>query len=525
MSTRIDIYDTTLRDGAQGPGVAFSVQDKLQLLEQLDAFGIDYVEGGFPLANEKEREFFEGARRLPLKQARLAAFGSTRKAGAQAQADKWLQALLEAETEVVTLVGKAWTLHVADVLRTTLDENLRMIHDSVAFMKQQGREVVFDSEHFFGGYRADREYALKTLKVAHEAGADVLVLCDTNGGSLPGQIAEAMDAVANALPAKLGVHTHNDSDMATANAVTAVLHGATHVQGTINGIGERCGNADLCTIVPNIMLKAGYECLDGRGLEKLTELSRYVYGLANMNWRDTQPFVGTNAFAHKGGLHIDAMQKNPLTYEHIDPALVGNERSILVSELSGRAMMLAKADKRLIDMGQATVDRVLAELQHQENMGYHFEAAEASFEILVRKLLGQHESFFQLEGFRVIVEKGPNGEPITEATLKISLGSLVEHTASEGDGPVNALDGALRKGIEHHYPSLRDMHLSDYRVRVINPKEGTAAKVRVMIESRDQNDQWGTIGVSENIIEASWLALVDSVEYKLVKDGVDPLVR
>ncbi len=319
------------------------------------------------------------------------------------------------------------------------------------------------------------------------------------------------------------MHTHNDSDLATANAVIAVQHGARHVQGTINGIGERCGNADLCAIVPNLMLKAGYECLDGKGLTKLTELSRYVYEAANMIWRDSQPFVGPSAFAHKGGFHIDAMQKNTRTYEHIDPALVGNQRRLLVSELSGRAAMLAKTDSRLANLAPDAVEKILTEVQHRENQGYQYEAAEASFDLLVRRVLGQHRPFFDLRGFRVIVQTDAAGAPVTEATLKMAVGDRVEHTVSEGDGPVNALDGALRKGLEPHYPALAGMHLADYRVRVINPKEGTAAKVRVIIDSHDQTDHWGTVGVSENIIEASWLALVDSIEYKLIKDGVEPL--
>ena len=523
MSTHVDIYDTTLRDGAQSAGVAFTVHDKLSILEQLDQFGVDYVEGGYPASNEKEREFFEGARKLALKRARLSAFGSTRKAGNQAHTDEWLQALLEVETQAVTVVGKAWLLHVEHVLRTTPDENLRMIGDSVAYLKQRDREVIFDAEHFFDGYKADPDYALKTLEAASESGADVVVLCDTNGGSLPSEVAQAVDIVRTRISTRLGVHAHNDSDLATSNSIVAVQHGATHVQGTINGLGERCGNTDLCIIIPNLTLKAGYTCLGQDGLGKLTELSRCVYELANVSWRDDQPFVGTNAFAHKGGLHIDAMKKHPGTYEHVDPSLVGNARRILLSELSGRAAVTMKTEDQTLEGDRETVDKILAEVQRMENDGYHFEAAEASFGLLVRKVLGQHQRFFELQGFRVIVEKAPNGEPVTEATLKMRIGNHEEHTVSEGEGPVNALDGALRKGLEHHYPSLTQMHLTDYRVRVINPKEGTAAKVRVIIESQDHADQWGTVGVSENIIEASWLALVDSVEHKLVKDGASPL--
>ena len=518
MTTRIEIYDTTLRDGSQGAGVSFSAQDKLAIAVQLDEFGLDYIEGGFPLSNEKEREFFAQARTLDLKHARLSAFGSTLKPEGRAETDQWLKALLDVETEAVTIVAKSWMLHVTEVLQTTPDENLRMIRDTVAYMKKHGREVIFDAEHFFDGFKADPAYALKTLSTAKDAGADVLVLCDTNGGSLPSEIAAAVDAARQVATGRLGIHTHNDGDLATGNALVAVQHGVTHVQGTINGLGERCGNADLCAVIPNLVLKAGYTCLDGKGLDGLTELSRYVYELANMNWREGQPFVGSNAFAHKGGFHVDAMQKNSSTYEHIDPSLLGNERRILVSELSGRSTILAKTDKRNLADDHEAMSKILAEVQHRENEGYQFEAADASFELLVKRILGEYRNFFELEGFRVIVEKSPHDNSVTEATLKIRVGEHVDHTVSEGDGPVNALDGALRKALEHHYPSLREMHLVDYKVRVINPREGTAAKVRVVIESQDATDQWGTVGVSENVIEASWLALLDSVEYKLLKD-------
>ena len=518
MTTHIEIYDTTLRDGSQGAGVSFSAQDKLSIAVQLDKLGVDYIEGGFPLSNEKEQEFFAEAKSLDLKHARLSAFGSTLKPGARAESDPWLKALLDAQTQAVTIVAKSWLLHVTEVLQTTPDENLRMIRDTVAYMKKHGREVIFDAEHFFDGFNADPAYALKTLTVAKEAGADVLVLCDTNGGSLPTKVAAGVAAVRPLAVGRLGIHTHNDSDLATSNTLVAVEHGVRHVQGTINGLGERCGNADLCAVIPNLVLKAGYTCLDGKGLDVLTEVSRYVYELGNMNWREGQPFVGSNAFTHKGGFHVDAMQKNSSTYEHIDPSLVGNERRVLVSELSGRSTILAKTDRHGLADDHDAMAEILAEVQHRENEGYQYEAAEASFELLVKRILGEYRSFFELEGFRVIVEKNPQNNPVTEATLKIRVGEHIDHTVSEGDGPVNALDGALRKALEHHYPGLRQMHLVDYKVRVINPREGTAAKVRVVIESQDATDQWGTVGVSENVIEASWLALLDSVEYKLLKD-------
>ena len=519
MSTRIEIYDTTLRDGSQGAGVSFTVSDKVAIAHQLDELGVDYIEGGFPLSNEKEREFFQEVRRQSFTRARLCAFGSTVKPGADPAVDAWVKALLDVETEAVTIVAKAWLLHVTEVLRTTPDENLRMIRETVAFLKKQDREVIFDAEHFFDGYRADPDYALKTLTVAEEAGADVVVLCDTNGGSLPSQVAAAVDAASEAVGARMGIHAHNDSGLAASVTIVAAQHGVVHVQGTINGLGERCGNADLCQVIPNLAFKAGFDCLDPKGLSHLTEVSRYVYEAGNMIWREDQPFVGLYAFAHKGGFHVDAMQKNTATYEHMDPSLVGNERRILISELSGRSGVLAKTGDAQSALSEEAMTKILAEVQRLENEGYQFEAAEASFEILVKKILGQHRSFFDLLGFRVTVEKSSSSPPVTEATLKLKVGPHIEHTASEGDGPVNALDGALRKALQPYYATVKEMQLVDYKVRVINPKAGTAAKVRVVIESRDSTDQWGTVGVSENIIEASWLALLDSFEYMLLRNG------
>ncbi|MBM4083676.1 MAG: citramalate synthase [Planctomycetes bacterium] len=515
---KIFLYDTTLRDGCQAEGISFSLEDKLAIALKLDDLGIHYVEGGYPHSNPKDQAFFREIRKQPLRHAKIAAFGSTRKAGSSADADPGLRSLLTAETAVVTIVGKTWDLHVKDVLRTTLDENLKMISGTVSFLKKKGREVVYDAEHFFDSFRSNPDYALKALLAAQDAGADTIVLCDTNGGSLPNQVAEAVQAVKGKIKTVLGIHTHNDSDLATANSVIAVLHGARHVQGTINGFGERCGNADLCAVIPNLALKAGFPCLDKDSLKKLTEVSRYVYEVANVLPRDNHPFVGLSAFAHKGGLHVDAMQKNPLSYEHITPETVGNERRILVSELSGRSTILAKIEQYDLTHDRETMRKIINRVQELENQGYHFEAAEGSFQLVVKKILGHHRTFFDLEGFRVIVEKREDGSPITEATLKIKVEGEEELTASEGDGPVHALDGALRKALERFYPSLRDMRLVDYKVRVINPKASTAAKVRVIIESRDRTDIWGTVGVSENLIEASWQALVDSIEYKLLKD-------
>ncbi len=516
---RVYIYDTTLRDGSQGEGVNFSLQDKLLLTRRLDEMGIDFIEGGYPLSNPKDAEYFRAVRELPLRHARVCAFGMTRKKQTDVTADVGLQALLAAATPIVTIVGKTWDYHVTHVLGTTLDENLRMIAESVAYCRQAGREVLYDAEHFFDGYRANPDYALRTLQAAAEAGAATLILCDTNGGSLPEQIAEIVQAVRRHLDLPLGIHCHNDGDLAVANTLAAVRAGVRHVQGTINGIGERCGNADLISIIANLALKYRYEVLQPDRLQRLTELSRYVYELANMNFRPNQPFVGHSAFAHKGGMHTHAVARDPATYEHIDPALVGNERRILVSELSGHSTILTKTVKHRLHHDKALLSRILNQVQDLENMGYEFEAAEASFDLLVKKTAGTYRPWFERLAYRVNVEHGPDAAPVTEATVKIRVGGQIEHTVSEGDGPVNALDAALRKALAPYYPRLQEMQLVDYKVRVVNGRAGTAARVRVVIESRDAQDVWGTVGVSENIIEASWLALVDSIEYKLFKDA------
>jgi len=521
--TRIRIYDTTLRDGSQGEGVNFSLQDKLLITRRLDELGVDYIEGGYPLSNPKDFEYFQEVRKLPLRHARIASFGMTRRKGVAPAEDTCLKALLDAQSPVVTIVGKTWDLHVRQVLGTTLEENLRMIADSVGYCRAQGREVLYDAEHFFDGYKANPEYALATLRAAESAGAAVVILCDTNGGSLSEQVAERVAVVRAALRCELGIHTHNDCDLGVANALAAVRQGATQVQGTINGIGERCGNADLVSIIANLALKYGDEVLQPDSLQRLTEVSRYVYEIANMNFRSGQPFVGTSAFAHKGGMHTHAVAKVSQSYEHIDPALVGNERRFLVSELSGQSTILAKTTKYAVNTDKALMVTILNQIQDLEHAGYEFEAAEASFDILVKKAAGLYRPKFERLSYRVNVEVNESGAPLTEGTVKLRVGDDVMHTVSEGDGPVNALDGALRKALQPCYPNLAQMQLVDYKVRVVNAKAGTAARVRVVIESRDATDVWGTVGVSENIIEASWLALVDSIEYKLFKDEETPV--
>lgn len=515
---RIQLYDTTLRDGSQGEGVNFSLQDKLLVTARLDELGFDFIEGGYPLSNPKDAEYFQRVAELPLKNAKICAFGMTRKKGVGPEADIGMLALRDSKAPVVVVVGKTSDFHVTEVLRVDLAENLAMITDSVGWLKSQGRRVFYDAEHFFDGYRANPDYALKTVRAAADAGAEIVVLCDTNGGSLPEQIAEAVEAARKSLPVPVGIHCHNDSDLATANSLVAVQHGAVQVQGTINGIGERCGNADLVVVASNLVLKLGYEALLGDGVKKLTQLSRYVYEIANMNFRTNQPFVGASAFAHKGGMHVHAVNRVAHSYEHIDPTAVGNERRVLVSELSGRSNIVAKTTKYQISHDDKLMARILDRVVDLENAGYQFEAAEASFDLLVKKIAGNYEQKFERIHYHVNVETD-EVRTTTEATVKLRVGSKVEHVVAEGDGPVNALDNALRKALVPTYPQLGEMGLVDYKVRVINSTEGTAARVRVVIESRDENEVWSTVGVSENVIEASWMALVDSVEYKLLKEG------
>lgn len=516
---RIEVYDTTLRDGSQGEGVSFSLHDKLLIARRLLDLGFDYVEGGYPLSNEKDAQFFERVREGDFDRSRICAFGMTRRRGLTPADDPGMQALLASEAKVVTLVGKTWDLHVTEVLRVSLEENLAMISESIAWLRQAGREVIYDAEHFFDGWKANRDYALRTLLAAASAGARLVVLCDTNGGSLPDEVAQFTAAAARELPVPVGIHCHNDCDLAVANSLAAIDAGAVHVQGTINGLGERCGNADLISVIANLALKKrGYEVLRAESLAKLTELSRYVYELANMNFRSNQPFVGSSAFAHKGGMHVHAVNRLAASYEHIRPELVGNERRFLVSELSGRSNIMVLAARHHLDHDRELMDRVLARVVALENQGYQFEAAQGSFDLLVRRCAGLHREHFERLSYHVSVEADGEGRVTTEATVKIRVKGEVRHEVAEGDGPVNALDAALRKALHGFYPRLAEMQLVDYKVRVINCEAATAAMVRVVIESRDHEDAWGTVGVSENIIEASWMALVDSFEYKLFKD-------
>lgn len=525
---RVEVYDTTLRDGTQGEGVSLSVDDKLKIAQRLDRFGIDYIEGGWPGSNPKDIEFFQRIGELNLQHAKIAAFGSTRRAGVPAHEDKNLNALLAANTEVATIFGKSWTFHVTNALRTTLEENLKMIEESVAYLVSHGLYVIYDAEHFYDGFRADADYALATLAAAKRGGAQVLVLCETNGGRLPSEVSAITQRVVSEFPdVRIGVHMHNDGGLAVANTLMAVEAGATHVQGTINGLGERNGNADLIQVIPNLQLKMNRPVVTPEQLRGLTDLSRYVSEIANIKPDDRQPFVGRSVFAHKAGIHVSALLRHPETYEHIDPELVGNKRRVLVSELSGVSNVLYKAKELGIELQPDSPElrRVVETVKAMEHQGYHFEGAEASFELLLRKALGHYEPYFHLLGFRMINEKhlGTGDESTSEASVKIQVGDEILHTVGEGNGPVNALDYALRKALEEVYPDLKRIRLTDYKVRVLNERSGTAARVRVLIESSEDGRSWGTVGVSTNIIEASWQALVDSIEYGLMVCGVRPL--
>jgi 2-isopropylmalate synthase len=521
MRRSIKIYDTTLRDGTQGEGVSFSMEDKVRLASRLDAFGIHYIEGGWPGSNPKDLRFFRRMQDVALKHAKLAAFSMTRRAGGGAENDPNMQAIVDSGAPVATIVGKSWDFHVTAALETTLTENLAMIHDSIAWLRPRTDEVMFDAEHFFDGFRANREYALATLKAAETGGAHWLVLCDTNGGTLPADLVAIVQAVKRAVKTPLGIHVHNDAECAVANSLAAVLEGVDQVQGTVNGFGERCGNANLVSIIPTLVLKLGVDCIPTAHLRELRDLSRFVSELANRTPWSAQPYVGDSAFAHKGGMHVSAVQKHPQTYEHIDPQAVGNHRRVLVSELAGKSNILWKAREYGIDLDRDTPDsrRILDRLKTLEDEGFQFEGAEASFELLMERALGRHKPYFELDAYRVIVEEQTAGEePVAEATVRVRVKGILEHTAAAGNGPVNALDHALRKALEEFYPHLRELRLLDYKVRILDESKGTAAKTRVLITSGDGRETWGTVGVADNIIEASWQALVDSVEFKLRAD-------
>ncbi len=519
---KVYAYDTTLRDGSQAEGVNFSLEDKLRIAQKLDEFGIDYIEGGWPYANPKDNLFFQKIKTMKFSHARPVAFGSTRKPGKSVKEDRQIEALIKAETPVITIFGKSWDLHVTEALKTTLEENLEMIYESVEHLKKYVDEVIFDAEHFFDGFKANPDYALAVLDAALRGGADWIVLCDTNGGSLPHEVQEITAKVREKFPeAKIGIHAHNDSETAVANSVMAVLAGARQVHGTINGIGERTGNANLCSIIPNLQLKLGYEVIPPENMKRLTELARFVAELSNMPLPRNMPYVGESAFAHKGGVHASAVLKKAITYEHIDPELVGNRRKITVSDLAGRSNLIYKLREFGIEVDEKSPEllRLVEKIKELEKEGYHFEAAEASLELLCKRHFGLVKDYFNFDAYRVLIAKRRSDDlPTSEATVRLSVEGVDEHTAALGNGPVSALDRALRKALEEFYPTLKEMQLVDYKVRIINESAGTSAKVRVLIESADSKRKWGTVGVSENVIEASWIALRDAFVYKLMKD-------
>ena len=528
MARQTEIYDTTLRDGSQTEGISFSVEDKLRIAAKLDEIGVKYIEGGWPGSNPKDAEFFERAKRIELKKAEIVAFSSTRRANVAADKDVNLQAVLDAGVTAATLVGKSWDLHVTDVLETTLEENLDMIADSISYLKSKGLTVFYDAEHFFDGYRANPEYAMRSIQAAAKAGADCIILCDTNGGSLPQEVSAVVEEVTKTVDTGVGIHCHNDSGLAVANSLAAIVSGATQVQGTINGIGERCGNADLVSVIANLKLKLGIDCIDDEQLTRLKEVSAFVSETSNQAPDAFQPYVGASAFSHKGGLHAAAVSKVEHSYQHIEPGRVGNLKRVVVSELSGRSNIVSKAKELGIDLTPSSevTKKALEQVKRMEGRGYVYEGAEASFEMLVRRAMPGYRSPFDLVDFMVLVEKrrraptvGDGDETLSEAMVKVRVDGSTMHTAAEGNGPVNALDEALRRALAQFYPKLASIRLADYKVRIVDETEGTEATVRVLIESTDGKQHWRTVGCSANIIEASWLALVDSLEYWLLKHG------
>lgn len=516
---RLITYDTTLRDGSQTVGISFSVKDKISIVRELDKFGIDFIEGGWPGANPKDTQFFSEIKNIRLSHAKTAAFSSTRRHGVKFEDDTILQAFAGCGADVLTIFGKTWDLHATTALGITLEENVELIYSTIAYLKDKGHRVFFDAEHFFDGYKANRDFAVKCLLAAEKAGAEQVILCDTNGGSLPTEVKRITEDVVSNVKIQTGIHCHNDGGLAVANSLAALEGGAVAVQGTINGYGERCGNADLCSVIPNAVLKMGYVCESGKNLTHLTEVSRFVSATANMSHESHLPFVGHSAFAHKGGIHVSAVNKDSRTYEHISPETVGNKRQVTISEQSGKSNILFKAEEFGINIGDnsSAVSDILKKVKALEDQGYQYEGAEGSLELVMREAIGEYKPFFILKGFRIISEKSEKSDICCEASIKVEVNGQTAHTAANGTGPVGALDAALRKAIEMFYPEIRDVQLTDYKVRVLDEKAGTGAPVRVLISQKRNDLEWNTIGVSENIIEASWQALVDGIEYMLYK--------
>lgn len=518
MPEQVTIFDTTLRDGTQGEGVSLTVEDKLKIAAKLDDLGIHYIEGGWPGSNGKDIEFFKRAQSLRLKHAKITAFGSTRRKGVKPEDDPNLRALLDSGVRCATIFGKSWDFQVTTALQTTLEENEAMIYDSVRYLKSQGLEVIYDAEHFFDGYKNNREYALATIAKAEAAGADWIVLCDTNGGSMPNEVADIVADVVSKLRTPVGIHAHNDCELGVANSLAAVGAGARQVQGTFNGVGERCGNANLVSVIPNLQLKLGYRCVSDDQLRMLTNVARYVGEIANLSLPVNQPYVGSAAFAHKGGIHVSAVLRHSKTYEHIEPERVGNRQRVLVSELAGQSNLVFKAQELNLDFNleNESTKRLIQTIKDMEHKGYQFEGADASLELLMRKAFQKEESVFSIESFKLLIVKSGDNPVVSEAIVKLKVHGDTVYTAAEGNGPVNALDNALRKALVTYYPDIHNVHLTDYKVRVINEQDATAAKVRVLIESSDFKETWNTVGVSENVIEASWEAILDSIRYALL---------
>lgn len=517
----ISIFDSTLRDGAQGQGISFSLEDKLKIVKVLDGIGVTYIEAGNPGSNPKDMEFFKRIKEIKLKKAKVAAFGSTRRANIKAEDDKNIQNLLSADTEVVVVFGKSWDFQVTEILKTELNENLNMISDTIKYLVDRGKEVIFDAEHFFDGYKENKEYALSTLKAAKKSGASTVVLCDTNGGTLSSEIGDIVTEAISNIGGNVGIHCHDDIGMAVANSIVAAQVGANHIQGTFIGMGERCGNANLSTIIPTLKLKMGYDIVDDINLSKLTSVARFIAEISNITLKDETPYVGNSAFAHKGGMHIDAVCKDSKSYEHVVPESVGNKRRFLISEVSGKSTILAEIQKIFphIAKDSKEIQIITDRLKELEYEGYQFEGAEGTVELVMRKIIGKYKPFFKLNHFKVFAEQPSDDAEFTSSVIiNVTVDGREEMSAAEGEGPVNALDKALRKALEVFYPQLKDVRLVDYKVRVLDSENATEAKVRVLIESTDGVENWSTVGVSRDIIQASWIALVDSIEYKLIKD-------